>query len=226
MESFNTIIEILLLGMALSADCFAVSLCSSLGLRQAELRRAFARVAPAFAIIQTGLLLAGYLLGVGSTALIGEKIASVSRFIGFGLILLVSLDMIVASFKAEEKALDFTHFRYIVIGGVATSMDALAVGVSMALEGRGGADLEGQVLGGQVLGGQVLGGQVLGGAAPFLGGQAAFLGGAALSVFVFSFLAVTLGMFGGSAIGARMGRWARLAGGLILLGLARWILLR
>ena len=216
MESFNTIIEILLLGMALSADCFAVSLCSSLGLRQAELRRAFARVAPAFAIIQTGLLLAGYLLGVGSTALIGEKIASVSRFIGFGLILLVSLDMIVASFKAEEKALDFTHFRYIVIGGVATSMDALAVGVSMALEGRGGADLEGQVLGGQVLGG----------AAPFLGGQAAFLGGAALSVFVFSFLAVTLGMFGGSAIGARMGRWARLAGGLILLGLALWILLR
>ena len=192
MESFNTIIEILLLGMALSADCFAVSLCSSLGLRQAELRRAFARVAPAFAIIQTGFLLAGYLLGVGSTALIGEKIASVSRFIGFGLIVFVAAEMIVSSFKADDKALDLTHFRYILLGGVATSMDALAVGISMALESRGGGF---------------------------------YLSGASLSVFAFSFLAVTLGMFGGSAIGARMGRWARLTGGVILLDLALWILL-
>lgn len=124
------IFSAVLTAISLCADCFAVSLCSSVTLKQVRWGDIL-KVAIAFAIIQTGLLLAGWAFGELFVGLI-EKI---SHIIGFLLLLYVGGSMLVEGIKGEEDVKDLNGFGNVIIGGIATSIDALAVGVAQSMAG-------------------------------------------------------------------------------------------
>lgn len=122
--------EAILLAASLCADCLAVSLCSGVTLRSVRWREILG-VALAFAVIQAGLLLAGWAFGYLFVGLV-EKI---SHIIAFLLLLYVGGSMLIEGIKGEAEMRDLSSWRNIILGGVATSIDALAVGVAQSMEG-------------------------------------------------------------------------------------------
>lgn len=124
------ILEAILLAASLCADCLAVSLCSGVTLRSVRWREILG-VALAFAVIQSGLLLAGWAFGYLFVGLV-EKI---SHIIAFLLLLYVGGSMLIEGIKGEAEVRDLSSWRNIILGGVATSIDALAVGVAQSMEG-------------------------------------------------------------------------------------------
>lgn len=125
------IIESLLTAISLCADCFAVSLCSSITIKNINWKNV-GIVALSFAIIQALLLLVGYLFGNALSGLVSK----VSHIIGFVLLLYVGISMIVEGFRGKEEVRDLNGARNIILGGIATSIDALAVGVSESMAGQ------------------------------------------------------------------------------------------
>ena len=122
--------ESILLAASLCADCLAVSLCSGVTLRSVRWR-AILGVALAFAVIQAGLLLAGWAFGYLFVGMV-EKI---SHVIAFLLLLYVGGSMLIEGIKGEAEVRDLSSWRNIIIGGLATSIDALAVGVAQSMDG-------------------------------------------------------------------------------------------
>ena len=68
----SVIVSAILLGISLCADCFAVALCSSVTVTREEVRKKVWTIAAVFAVIQTGLFMAGWGLGTVATELISE----------------------------------------------------------------------------------------------------------------------------------------------------------
>ncbi|MBQ6291407.1 MAG: manganese efflux pump [Bacteroidales bacterium] len=119
----------LLLALSLCADCFAVSLCSGVTMKSTR-RRKVLMVALVFGIVQAALLLAGYFFGDLFVGYI-EKFA---HWIGFLLLLYVGGSMILEAIKGKEEARDLNGIRNIIVASVATSIDALAVGISLSMD--------------------------------------------------------------------------------------------
>jgi putative Mn2+ efflux pump MntP len=131
------LLDAILIGLSLCADCFAVSLCSSFLVPKEELRRKVTVVAFIFAVVQTGLLLAGWLLGTFATDLISAHVAhfeTAAHIIGFFLLLYVGGAMFLEGVRGKSEHLNLDGFKGILLGGVATSIDAAAVGLSMAMD--------------------------------------------------------------------------------------------
>jgi len=124
------ILESILLAVSLCADCFAVSLCSSVSQREIRARDII-KVSLAFAVIQSGLLLAGFLFGNLFVGLISR----ISHVIGFLLLLYVGGSMLLEGIRDSQESRDLNGWRNIILGGIATSIDALAVGVSQSMAG-------------------------------------------------------------------------------------------
>lgn len=124
------IIRAILVAASLCADCFAVTLCSSVTLGQIRWRSA-ARVALAFAVIQTAFLLVGWLFGEA----VAPMIIKASHVIGFLLLLYVGGSMLWEGIRGEEEVRNLSGWKNVLLGGIATSIDALAVGVAEAMEG-------------------------------------------------------------------------------------------
>lgn len=123
------IIEAILVAVSLCADCFAVTLCSSVTLK--DLRwNSVAKVAAVFAVIQAGLLLAGWAFG----SLFASYVIKISHIIGFLLLLYVGGSMLYEGVRGKEEVRKLDSWRNIVLGGIATSIDALAVGVAQSME--------------------------------------------------------------------------------------------
>ena len=121
--------EAILVAVSLCADCFAVTLCSSVTLK--DLRwSSVARVAMVFAVIQAGLLLAGWAFG----SLLASYVIKISHIIGFLLLLYVGGSMLLEGIRGKEEVRKLDSMRNIVLGGIATSIDALAVGVAQSME--------------------------------------------------------------------------------------------
>jgi putative Mn2+ efflux pump MntP len=119
----------LLLAASLCADCFAVSVCSGVTM-QGVARKRVALVALVFAIVQAALLFAGYLFG----DLFVGYVERFAHWIGFLLLLYVGGSMVVEALKGKEEARDLNGIRNILIASVATSIDALAVGISLSMD--------------------------------------------------------------------------------------------
>lgn len=119
----------LLLALSLCADCFAVSLCSSTTLGNVKAGRV-AEISLTFAVVQSLFLFLGWCFG----SIFLSAVISFANWIGFLLLLFIGGSMIMESMKVlDSKPLDFEGFWHIVVGGIATSIDALAVGVSMSM---------------------------------------------------------------------------------------------
>lgn len=125
--------ESVLLAVSLCADCFACTLCSGVTLKQTT-GKTVGGIALAFAVIQAGLLLAGWAFGNVFVGLI-EKI---SHWVGFLLLLYVGGGMLLEGVRAlrgrcAAGSVRLDGFRNVVLSGVATSIDALAVGISQSM---------------------------------------------------------------------------------------------
>lgn len=120
--------ELIVLAVALSMDAFAVAVCKGLALDKVNWRRA-AIVGLWFGGFQAGMPLLGWLLGYQFQS----YITSVDHWIAFGLLALIGGNMIRESLSKEEEAADASlAFTAMLLLAVATSIDALAVGVTFA----------------------------------------------------------------------------------------------
>lgn len=126
------ILESILVAFSLCADCFAVTLCSSVTLKDLRWTNVL-KVAVSFAIIQTGLLLAGWAFG----SLFASYVLKVSHIIGFLLLLYVGGSMLFEGIRGSDEVRDLGSWGKIFLGGFATSIDALAVGVAESMENTG-----------------------------------------------------------------------------------------
>jgi len=120
--------ELFIIAIGLSMDAFAVSICKGLSVRRVELRHA-ACCGLYFGGFQALMPLIGFLLGSTFSSLITE----VDHWITFVLLGLIGANMIRESFSREEESVcDSFGPKAMLPMAVATSIDALAVGVSFA----------------------------------------------------------------------------------------------
>lgn len=123
------IVTILLISLGLAMDCFAVSLGIGCKSQDCHDRYKF-RLPFHFGLFQGGMTLIGWALG----STIVNLIAKFDHWIAFGLLAFVGIKMIVESFSGEEekRAGDPSRGGTLVMLSIATSIDALAVGLSLA----------------------------------------------------------------------------------------------
>ena len=120
--------ELLLIGVGLSMDAFAVSICKGLTARQATLGRCLTAGAY-FGGFQALMPVAGYLLG----AQFKDAITAVDHWIAFGLLAVIGGNMIREALSGgEEEADPSLGAKAMLVLALATSIDALAVGVGFA----------------------------------------------------------------------------------------------
>jgi putative Mn2+ efflux pump MntP len=121
--------ELLLIAISLSMDAFAIAVCKGLTLKRIKLRHCVT-VGLYFGIAQAVMPLIGYLLA----STVASRIADYSFYIAFILLLVIGGNMIRETIKGEEECTDCAlTFKALFPMAIATSIDALAVGVSFAL---------------------------------------------------------------------------------------------
>ena len=124
-----TLFELFLLAVGLSMDAFAVSVCKGLSVDRIRPRHALICGAY-FGIFQALMPTLGYLLGVRFQGLIER----VDHWIAFVLLVLIGANMLREAFgKGEAESVDASFgFKTMLMLAIATSIDALAVGVTFA----------------------------------------------------------------------------------------------
>ena len=123
-----SLIELFLIAVGLSMDAFAVSVCKGLSVRKAEVKHGLL-VGAYFGGFQALMPAIGYLLGRQFESLI----TSVDHWIAFVLLGIIGGNMIREALRGDAEELDgsFT-FRTMLPLAIATSIDALAMGVTFA----------------------------------------------------------------------------------------------
>lgn len=120
--------EIILLAISLSMDAFAVALCKGLALKKIDIKSCLI-VGCWFGSFQGLMPLVGYLLG----STFADKITSIDHWIAFVLLAIIGANMIKESLSKEEECVNCSLGAKAMLGmAIATSIDALAVGVSFA----------------------------------------------------------------------------------------------
>lgn len=123
--------ELLLLGVGLSMDAFAVSVCKGLAMKKATLK-AELTCGIWFGGFQALMPLIGFFLGT----LFAEAIQVFDHWIAFGLLALIGGNMLKEALSDEEETADADlSVKTMFLMAVATSIDALAVGISLAMAG-------------------------------------------------------------------------------------------
>ena len=126
-----SIFDLFLLSVALAMDCFTVSIVSGVILRRGFCA-AILRMAVLFGLFQAAMPLIGWL----GTAYFSHYLEAVDHWIAFGLLTFVGGKMIKESFEDEEhQSFNPLSLRTQLLLAVATSIDALAIGISMACIG-------------------------------------------------------------------------------------------
>ena len=121
--------ELFILAVGLSMDAFAVAVCKGLSLQKMEWRHGLL-AGLYFGGFQAAMPFLGYLLGVRFQA----AIASVDHWIAFALLCLIGGGMIREALGKEDEDCDPSLAPAVmVLLAVATSIDALAVGITFAV---------------------------------------------------------------------------------------------
>lgn len=122
------IIEIFFIGVGLAMDAFSVSVCKGLSMKKLDIKKALI-IAIYFGVFQGIMPLIGYFLGSTFESLI----SGIDHWIAFALLEFIGINMIREAFGDENKnANDKVDFKTMIILAVATSIDALTVGVTFA----------------------------------------------------------------------------------------------
>ena len=121
------VLAISLIALGLAMDAFSVAICKGLAMRKMELKKSVI-IGLYFGIFQGVMPIIGYLLG-GSFA---EKIEAYDHWIAFGLLVLIGINMIREAFDKDEEVNDKVDFKSMIWLAIATSIDALTVGVTFS----------------------------------------------------------------------------------------------
>ena len=127
--------ELFLLAVGLSMDAFAVSICKGLAMKKADLK-GMMTCGIWFGGFQGLMPLIGFFLGT----LFADAIVAVDHWIAFGLLGLIGANMLKEAFGKKDECgcedhNDDLSVRTMFVMAVATSIDALAVGISLAMAG-------------------------------------------------------------------------------------------
>ena len=122
------LIELFLIAVGLSMDAFAVSVCKGLAMPKCTFKKA-AIVGLWFGGFQALMPAIGYILG----AQFQETIASIDHWIAFVLLALIGGNMIHEALDNDEEEADASlDVKTMFLLAVATSIDALAIGITFA----------------------------------------------------------------------------------------------
>ena len=121
-------IELLILAIGLAMDAFAISICKGLSFGKLKLKH-YLIVGAYFGGFQFGMTVAGYYIGINFSSFI----EAFDHWVVFGLLMLIGLNMIRESLdKNDDEINDKLDVKTMVLLAIASSIDALAVGVSFA----------------------------------------------------------------------------------------------
>lgn len=129
----NTI-EIILIAIGLSMDAFAVSVCKGLGMKRINYKDAFI-IAAFFGTFQAIMPLIGWFAGTRYE----KYIEGVDHWVAFSLLALIGGKMLYEAMKKEEShgaafiCEEKLNFKELFFLAIATSIDALAVGITFSL---------------------------------------------------------------------------------------------
>ncbi len=125
------IVEWILLSVALAMDCFTVSVVAGMLSRRRE-PRIMLSLAFWFGLFQALMPLAGWLL----TSSFEQYIRSFDHWLAFGMLAIIGGKMIFDGIRGEEEGgINPRKFSSRIVLAVATSIDALAIGISFACNG-------------------------------------------------------------------------------------------
>jgi len=120
--------ELFVLGLGLGMDAFAVSICKGLSMAKMSWKKA-GIIGMYFGIFQAIMPVLGFFIGIGFEV----KIKTVDHWIALFLLTIIGIKMIIESVrKKEEKLDDSINVKVMIVLAMATSIDALAVGITLA----------------------------------------------------------------------------------------------
>ena len=120
--------EIIILSIGLSMDAFAVAMCKGLSMKKMSWKKAMI-IALYFGIFQAVMPLIGYGLGIKFQ----QSIANIDHWIAFILLTIIGVNMLKEIWnKAESENNDNVDFKSMIVLAIATSIDALAIGITFA----------------------------------------------------------------------------------------------
>lgn len=123
-----SLLEILLISIGLAMDAFAVSICKGLAMRKMNWKKAII-IGLYFGIFQAIMPIIGYYIGGSFQSLV----TNIDHWIILGLLVFIGGNMIKESFENEKaEANDNIDIKTMMILAIATSIDALAVGITFA----------------------------------------------------------------------------------------------
>ncbi len=124
-------VSVLLIAIGLAMDAFAVSVCKGLAMRTPSLKQMLI-VGLWFGAFQAIMPIIGYYLGES----FHQYISQFDYVVAFILLLLIGLNMIrEALSKEEDGQSDDIGVKIMFLLAIATSIDALAVGISFSMDG-------------------------------------------------------------------------------------------
>lgn len=120
--------EIILIGFGLAMDAFAVSICKGLSMKKIKWKNAII-IAIYFGLFQAIMPVIGFFLG----STFSKFIQKMDHWIAFVLLSAIGVNMIKESNDDEgENRNDRADFKTMIVLAIATSIDALAVGITFA----------------------------------------------------------------------------------------------
>lgn len=127
LNSKMSFIELFIIGIGLSMDAFAVAICKGLSTKKMSVTTPVA-VGMYFGVFQALMPLIGYFLGANFKS----YIVSFDHWIAFVLLFIIGTNMIKEAGEDNREADSSLSFKTMLPLAVATSIDALAVGVTFA----------------------------------------------------------------------------------------------
>lgn len=122
------ILSIIIIAIGLAMDAFAVSVCKGLSMKRMSWQKGLI-IGGYFGFFQAFMPLVGYFLGIGFQ----DKVEGVDHWIALILLAVIGINMIKEVFSKEENyENDSVGFKEMIVLAIATSIDALAVGITMA----------------------------------------------------------------------------------------------
>ena len=123
-----SIIELLLLSIGLGMDAFAVAICKGISMKKMDLKKTLI-IGLYFGGFQAIMPVIGFFLG----STFENIITNYDHWIAFFLLLIIGGNMIKESFSKEsENICDDVSFKTMIVLAIATSIDALAVGITFS----------------------------------------------------------------------------------------------
>ncbi|EKD84630.1 MAG: hypothetical protein ACD_38C00185G0016 [uncultured bacterium] len=121
------ILQILFISFSLAIDCVSVSIAGGLN-QKAKIAHGL-KVAAFFGGFQAMMPLLGWLIGEA----LSSFISSIDHWIAFFLLAIIGVKMIYEALKENDEKKDILNIRTLLILSIATSIDALIVGISLSL---------------------------------------------------------------------------------------------